>query len=292
MRRSASARASPQPPGDHRHEHRHRGVDEEGRDAAAGLDRERVVRAQEEEVEEQRAERGHHERERAPRERGHERRQQQDERDRLDAQMVAQHEQADERDREQRQRAGEALEHAARSRRSRRAAPAPRDRARRARRPRRGARTGALAGERRASARGARGDDARRSRRRPLAGLRQAVGHAREHDALLEQQQPLDEQRALVVQDPLPAVRADDLGHHDHADGIRIGRDRPDLGQQRLPEVAVGRRHDLDRDREGARCPGRSRLRDVVGAQLDVQRRTRSRRRARARSRARAARPR
>ena len=36
-------------------------------------------------------------------------------------------------------------------------------------------------------------------------------------------------------------------------------------------EVAVGRRHDLDRDRERARSPGRARLRDIVGAELDVQ---------------------
>ena len=73
------------------------------------------------------------------------------------------------------------------------------------------------------------------------------------------------------MQEALPAVRADDLGHHDHADGGGIGRDRADLGQQRLPEVAVGRRHDLDRDGERPRRPGRARLRDVVGAQLDVQ---------------------
>ena len=41
--------------------------------------------------------------------------------------------------------------------------------------------------------------------------------------------------------------------------------------EQRLPEVAVGRRHDLDRDRQRPRRPGRARLRDVVGAELDVQ---------------------
>ena len=80
----------PELAGDDRHEHRHAGVDEEGGNAPAGLDRERVVRLQEEEVEEQRPERRHHERERAAGERGHERRQQQHERDRLDAQMVAQ----------------------------------------------------------------------------------------------------------------------------------------------------------------------------------------------------------
>ncbi len=101
----------PQTPSDDRHEHRHGRVDEEGRDAPAGLDRERVVRPQEEEVEEQRPERGHHERERAAREGRHQRWQEQHERDGLDAQMIAQHQQADERDREQRQRAGEALEH-------------------------------------------------------------------------------------------------------------------------------------------------------------------------------------
>ena len=62
-----------------------------------------------------------------------------------------------------------------------------------------------------------------------------------------------------------------DLGHHDHADGGGIGGDRADLGQQRLPQVAIGRRHDLDRDGERPRRPSRARLRDIVGAQLDVQ---------------------
>ena len=70
---------------------------------------------------------------------------------------------------------------------------------------------------------------------------------AREQDAILVQEEPLDEQRALVVQGQLPPMGNDHLGHEDVDHDVGVHREPPHLVQHGTGEVSEGRFHDVER---------------------------------------------
>src|SRR5438093_1064903 len=88
----------------------------------------------------------------------------------------------------------------------------------------------------------------------PATPLVQPVGNGRENHARLEQQQSLDVERALVVQQPAPAAE-DQLGHDYDRDGVRLRRDRSEVAEQRLADVAERRLVDLQLGRDSAFPP-------------------------------------
>src|SRR5688500_3117813 len=61
---------------------------------------------------------------------------------------------------------------------------------------------------------------------------------ARHDDERLEEQDPVEEQRRLVVQQCLPPVLGDELGEDNRHDRVAARRSAPDLLQQRRAEVA------------------------------------------------------
>ena len=74
----------------------------------------------------------------------------------------------------------------------------------------------------------------------------QLVGDAGEDHARLEEEQPFDVERPLVVQQPAPAGD-DQLGHDHRHDGLPVGCELAQVGAQRVAEVAERRLDDLER---------------------------------------------
>ena len=75
----------------------------------------------------------------------------------------------------------------------------------------------------------------------------EAVGDAGEDHARLEEEQPLDVERALVVEQRAPAAE-DELRHDHDRDRVRVGGEPAQVGEERVAEVAEGRLLDLERD--------------------------------------------
>src|SRR5688500_2135136 len=69
---------------------------------------------------------------------------------------------------------------------------------------------------------------------------RQVERNARHDDVRFEEQDPLEEQRRLVVQQRLPPMLRDEFRQHHGDDRIAARRSTPDLLQQRWPKVAEG----------------------------------------------------
>ena len=76
--------------------------------------------------------------------------------------------------------------------------------------------------------------------------LGQLERHACQDHPRLEEQQPLQVERALVVQQPVGAAD-DELGHYNHGDSIWVGRDGSQVCQQRRADVSERRLDDLQR---------------------------------------------
>src|SRR5688500_11626887 len=83
-------------------------------------------------------------------------------------------------------------------------------------------------------------------------GRRQVVRGARRDDLRLEEEDPSEDQRRLVVQQGLPPVLGHELRKDDGHDGVATARSAPDLLQQRRTEIAEGR---LDQDERNVHPP-------------------------------------
>src|SRR3954468_14357836 len=81
------------------------------------------------------------------------------------------------------------------------------------------------------------------------------VRDARQHGTGFEQQQALHEQRRLVVQQEVPPLADDHLGHDHGGDGVLAGREPPDLLEHRRAEVTERRLHHVERDPVAGRSP-------------------------------------
>ena len=84
--------------------------------------------------------------------------------------------------------------------------------------------------------------------------LQHLVRDARENDARLEQEQSLQVERALVVEEAVGAAH-DELRHDDVDHGRGVGGAPPQVGEQRIAEIAVRRLDDLERDVEREPLP-------------------------------------
>src|SRR5437763_15222964 len=85
--------------------------------------------------------------------------------------------------------------------------------------------------------------------------LVELVRNAREDDAWLVEQQPLDEQRALVMEKEVPGPADDELRHDDRRDRVLPGRHAPDLPEHRAREIPEGSLDDVERNRHPTARP-------------------------------------